>query len=451
MVRGLRLELNSRLRLSPPQVLVVGFGALILIGTILLTLPIATASGKPTTLVDALFTATSAVCITGLVVVDTATYWSRFGQVVILALFQVGGIGFMTLSSLAAILLGRRIFLHERMVIKEALNQVSLEGVVRLTRAVVVMTVLSEGAGALLLTLRWWNSYSPGEAIFRAVFHAVSAFSSAGFDLSGDYRSLTAFRSDFVVNLVLSTLFILGGLGFAVIVECLNWHRGHPLSLHSRLVLKTTAILIVFGTLFILLVEGRNPATLADASWKTKVLASYFQAVTPRTAGFNTLPISALRPATLLLIMLFMFIGASPGGTGGGIKTTTFVTLLLTVMATVRGKERTEVGGRCIPAWQVAKSMAIAFISLCLILGATTVLLLSEGKEFLPTLFEVVSAFGTVGLTMGLTTELSVLGRLVITAVMFAGRVGPLTMVLALAHQQYPKSVRFPEESIIVG
>ncbi|MGI6604355.1 MAG: potassium transporter TrkG [bacterium] len=167
-----------------------------LIGTILLTLPIATASGKPTTLVDALFTATSAVCITGLVVVDTATYWSRFGQVVILALFQVGGIGFMTLSSLAAILLGRRIFLHERMVIKEALNQVSLEGVVRLTRAVVVMTVLSEGAGALLLTLRWWNSYSPGEAIFRAVFHAVSAFSSAGFDLSGDYRSLTAFRSD---------------------------------------------------------------------------------------------------------------------------------------------------------------------------------------------------------------------------------------------------------------
>ncbi|MGI6604354.1 MAG: potassium transporter TrkG [bacterium] len=245
--------------------------------------------------------------------------------------------------------------------------------------------------------------------------------------------------------------FHLGGLGFAVIVECLNWHRGHPLSLHSRLVLKTTAILIVFGTLFILLVEGRNPATLADASWKTKVLASYFQAVTPRTAGFNTLPISALRPATLLLIMLFMFIGASPGGTGGGIKTTTFVTLLLTVMATVRGKERTEVGGRCIPAWQVAKSMAIAFISLCLILGATTVLLLSEGKEFLPTLFEVVSAFGTVGLTMGLTTELSVLGRLVITAVMFAGRVGPLTMVLALAHQQYPKSVRFPEESIIVG
>ncbi|HHY92734.1 MAG TPA: Trk family potassium uptake protein [Firmicutes bacterium] len=450
-MQGLRLELGSGWRLTPPQVLVIGFAAVILGGAFLLTLPIASAAGRPTPFINALFTATSAVCVTGLVVVDTATYWSRFGQVVILLLIQVGGLGFMTMSTLAAILLGRRIMLHQRLVIQEALNQISLEGVVRLTRAVILVTALIEGTGALLLTWHWWGLYPPGEAVFQGVFHAISAFCNAGFDLKGGFRSLTGYRTDVLVNLVITSLIILGGLGFSVIVELLNWPRERSLSLHARIVAKTTFMLIVVGTLFILFVESYNPATLAGKGVGEKLLASYFQAVTPRTAGFNTLNIADLRPATLFFMIILMYIGASPGGTGGGIKTTTFVTLVLAVLATVRGKGRAEVGNRSLPAGLVPKSLAIAFLSLSLVVGVTIALLISEGKELLMTMFEVTSAFGTVGLSMGLTTELSVLGRALIIALMFAGRVGPLTIAVAIGQRQRENHVRFPEEAITVG
>lgn len=450
-MRAFRLELGSGWRLTPPQVLVIGFASVILSGAFLLSLPMASATGRATPFIDALFTATSAVCVTGLVVVDTATHWSRFGHVVILVLIQIGGLGFMTLSTLAAILLGRRIMLHQRLVIQEALNQVSLKGIVRLTRAVVIFTAVIEGAGAVLLTWHWWGQYPPGEAVFQGIFHAISAFCNAGFDLKGDFRSLTAYRTDVLVNLVITSLIILGGLGFAVLVEFINWPHEKHLSLHSRIVVKVTLLLIIVGTLFIFLAESNNPATLAGKGLQEKILASYFQAVTPRTAGFNTLPIAALRPATLFVIVLLMFIGASPGGTGGGIKTTTFVTLFLAVVATVRGKSQTEVGNRSLPGGLVLKSLAIAFLSLSLVVVITIALLLSEGKELLPTLFEVTSAFGTVGLSMGLTTELSVVGRLLITALMFAGRVGPLTIAVAVAQRQQPNHVRFPEETIMVG
>lgn len=450
-MQRLKLELGLGWRLTPPQVLVIGFAAVILAGTFLLTLPISSATGRPTPFINALFTATSAVCVTGLVVVDTATYWSRFGQVVILVLIQIGGLGFMTLSTLAAILLGRRIMLHQRLVIQEALNQISLEGVVRLVKAVVIVTAVIEGTGALLLTWHWWKLYPPGEAIFQGIFHAVSAFCNAGFDLKGDFRSLTSYRTDILVNLVMTFLIILGGLGFSVLTEFINWPHQRSLSLHARIVVKTTLALISVGTLFILVVESYNPATLAGRSWSEKILASYFQAVTPRTAGFNTLPIADMRPASLFFIILLMYIGASPGGTGGGIKTTTFVTLALSVAATIRGKNRVEVGGRSLPVSTVPKSLAIAFLSLALVVGVTIALLLSEGQDLLPTLFEATSAFGTVGLSMGLTTQLSALGRLLITALMFAGRVGPLTIAVAVAQRQRENHVHFPEEAITVG
>lgn len=450
-MQRLKLELGLGWRLTPPQVLVIGFAAVILAGAFLLTLPISSATGQPTPFANALFTATSAVCVTGLVVVDTATYWSRFGQVVILVLIQIGGLGFMTLSTLAAILLGRRIMLHQRLVIQEALNQISLEGVVRLVKAVVIVTAVIEGTGALLLTWHWWKLYPPGEAIFQGIFHAVSAFCNAGFDLKGDFRSLTDYRTDILVNLVFTSLIILGGLGFGVLMEFINWPHQRSLSLHARIVVKTTLALIIVGTLFILVVESYNPATLAGRSWLEKILASYFQAVTPRTAGFNTLPIADMRPASLFFIILLMYIGASPGGTGGGIKTTTFVTLALSVAATVRGKNRVEIAGRSLPAYTIPKSLAIAFLSLALVVGITIALLLSEGQDFLPTLFEATSAFGTVGLSMGLTTQLSVLGRLLVTALMFAGRVGPLTIAVAVAQRQRENHVHFPEEAITVG
>lgn len=450
-MRTFHLELGPRLRLTPPQVLVLSFAAVILVGAVLLTLPVASCYHKSTSFIDALFTATSAVCVTGLVVVDTGTYWSRFGQVVLLSLIQIGGLGFMTISTLAAILLGRRVMLHQRLVIQEALNQVSLEGVVRLTKAVVAVTITIEAAGASCLAWYWWDKYPSGEAIFQGLFYAISAFCNAGFDLQGNFMSLTYYQGDLVVNLVISILIILGGIGFAVIVELLNWPHTHRLSLHTHIVLDTTILLIIIGSLFILAVESQNPATLAFAPWPERLLSSYFQAVTPRTAGFNTLPVSAMRPATLFFLVILMFIGASPAGTGGGIKTTTFVVLVMNVVSTISGKERIEIRERSIPPLLVAKSISIALLAISLIVALTLVLLLSEDSDLLTTLFEVTSAFGTVGLTMGLTPKLSVLGRLIIAALMFTGRVGPLTLAVAIAQRQRQNHLGYPEESIVVG
>ncbi len=446
-----RLELSPRWRLTPPQVLVTGFAAVILTGTFLLTLPVASVSHKPTAFIDALFTATSAVCVTGLVVVDTGTYWSRFGHIVLLGLIQIGGLGFMTLSTLASILFGRRIMLHQRLVIQEALNCVSLEGVVRLTKAILKFTVIVEAVGASFLSWRWWQQYSPGEAFFQGVFHSVSAFCNAGFDIKGDFLSLTTYRGDIVVNLVITSLIILGGLGFAVIVELLNWPHADKVSLHTHLVIKTTLLLTMLGMVFILIVESNNPATLALAPWKERLLASYFQAVTPCTAGFNTLPLESLRPATLFFLTLLMFVGASPGGTGGGIKTTTFVILIMSITNTIQGKSRIEIRERSIPSRLVLKSMAITLLSAFLVVTITLILLLSDGADFLTTLFETISAFGTVGLSIAFTPKLSVLGRFIIASLMFTGRVGPLTLAVAIAQRQKQNHINYPEESIVVG
>lgn len=451
-MRTFRAEQSSHWRLlTPPQVLVVGFAAVILIGTLLLTLPVASSAGISTPLIDAFFTSTSAVCVTGLVVVDTGTYWSRFGHIVLLSLIQIGGLGFMTLSTLAAILFGRRIMLHQRLIIQEALNRISLEGVVRLTKAVVIVTMSMEAVGAIFLSWRWWGYYPPKEAIFQGIFHAVSAFCNAGFDLKGNFSSLTSYREDLVVNLVITSLVILGGLGFAVIVELLNWHLTRRLSLHTYVVITSTVLLILTGTMFVLIVESSNPATLASASWSERFLASYFQAVTPRTAGFNTLNISDLRAATLFFLLLFMFIGASPGGTGGGIKTTTFAILFMNVLSTISGKERIEIRQRSIPSRLVPKSTAIVFLSLLLVVIVTLILLLSEGTDLLTTLFETVSAFATVGLSVGLTPKLSMPGRLVIAVLMFTGRIGPLTLAVAIAQRQKTNNAEYPEESLVVG
>jgi trk system potassium uptake protein TrkH len=450
-VRTFRLELGPHWRLTPPQVLAVGFAAVILAGTLLLTLPVACSAGTSTPFIDALFTSTSAVCVTGLVVVDTGTYWSRFGHTVLISLIQIGGLGFMTLSTLAAVLFGRRIMLHQRLIIQEALNRVSLEGVVRLTKAVVTVTLAIEAVGAIFLFWRWWGDYPPGEAIFQGIFHAISAFCNAGFDLKDNFSSLTAYRQDFGVNLVITFLIILGGLGFAVIIELWNWRLKHRLSLHAHVVITTTALLILIGTMFILAVESSNPATLATASWSEKFLASYFQAVTPRTAGFNTLEMSDLRPATLFFLLLLMFIGASPGGTGGGIKTTTFIILVMSVLSTTHGKGRIEIRQRSVPPRLVPKSAAVALLSLFVVVIVTLILLLSEGTDLLTALFETVSAFATVGLSVGLTPELSILGRLVIAALMFAGRIGPLTLAVAIAQRQEMNHVEYPEEQLVVG
>lgn len=438
------------IKATPPQILVTGFAAVILAGAFLLTLPAAVRPGEEINFLTSLFTATSAVCVTGLVVVDTATHWTTFGHVVILLLIQVGGLGFMTMATFFALLLGRKIGLRQRLLIQEALNQTNVAGIVRLAKYVLLFTFLSEFIFAAILTVRWSMDMGWGKGAWFGLFHAVSAFNNAGFDIFGGFRSLTGYVEDVTVNLSITSLIILGGIGFSVIVD-LARHLKNPrrLSLHSKLTLLVTGILLALGTILIYLLEANN--TLKTLSPLGKVLASYFQSVTPRTAGYNTLDMGGLRAATQFLIVILMFIGASPGSTGGGIKTTTFGTLVVAIRSMARGRADAEIFRRRIGKEQIYKAVVIFFLAATLVIIVALLLSVTEEADFLTVLFETTSAFGTVGLSMGLTPKLTELGRLLIIMTMFLGRVGPLTVAFALAQGQRKTSLRYPEEKIVVG
>lgn len=438
-------------RMRPAQILVLGFAFVIFGGTVLLSLPIANAVGQPTPFIDAFFTATSAVCVTGLVVQDTGTFFSHFGQVVILVLIQVGGLGFMTMATFLALLLGKRINLKERLLMQEALNQLTVEGIVKLVKRVLVITFAFEGTAALILGIRWSGELGFARGLYYGLFHAISAFNNAGFDLFGEFRSLTGFVSDSTVNIVFSLLIILGGLGFTVIVDLINKRRWHRLSLHSKIVFSTTTALLAVGTIMIFLLEYSNSRTMGPLGLSVKIWASWFQSVSPRTAGFNTIDIAGLTNATHLLMIILMFIGASPGSTGGGIKTTTFGSLVSAVRAMVRGKEDVELFDRRLPQDLVYRSLTITIVAAALVLGVAMILTITEKAAFLTILFETVSAFGTVGLSMGLTTKLTVVGKIIVALTMFAGRVGPLTLAFAVAQKQQKAVYRLAEEKIMIG
>ncbi len=433
---------------SPPKILVAGFAAVILAGAGLLCLPFASASGQAGDFLTALFTATSAVCVTGLVVVDTGTHWSFWGQLIILILIQIGGLGFMTMATLFFLLMGKRIGLKERMLIRESLNQIDVAGVVRLVRAVLIFTFATEGIFAFILSWRWFFDVGWPRCLWFGLFHSVSAFNNAGFDLFGDFRSLTAYAGDPVVVLSITTLIILGGIGFSVVMN-VSRRREKRLSLHSRLALTVTALLIGSGFFLFLLLEWSN--VLRTLPLSGKLLAAYFQSVTPRTAGYNTVDIAGLRSATQFLLIILMFIGASPGSTGGGIKTTTFGLLLVAAWSLARGREEPEVMRRRILPEQVYKALAVTLLAMSLVTTVTLVLSITEKADFLSILFETVSAFGTVGLSMGLTPHLTSLGRMLIILTMFAGRLGPLTLVFALAQRRRKTFVRYPEEKVLIG
>jgi trk system potassium uptake protein len=437
--------------ITPARVLVFGFATVILLGAILLALPVATISGQSIGFVNALFEATSAVCVTGLVVVDTATTFSVFGKIVIISLIQIGGLGFMTFATTIGILIGKKINLKERMLIKESLNQVTMEGMVKLAKYVVLVTLSIEGLGAIILTLAWLKELGWPNALYYGIFHAISSFCNAGFDLFGEYRSLTGFVDNYTVNLTVSTLIILGGIGFTVMADLYTKRSLRRLSLHTKLVLLVSLILIIFGTVFIFLTEYSNPKTLQPLSMSGKILSSYFQSVSPRTAGYNTLNLADLTMATQFLMVILMFIGASPSSTGGGIKTSTFGSMVVAVIAMIRGKEEAEIFNRRIPKEQIYKALSVTMLALFLVLFITMVLSITENADFLYILFETVSAFGTVGLTLGLTTKLTIIGKLLISFTMFAGRVGPVTIALSIGEKRRKANYAYPEEKIIVG
>lgn len=436
-----------RLTLSPAHTIIGGFAAIILIGAILLSLPIASESGRFTPFMTALFTATSATCVTGLVVVDTAEHYSTFGEIVILALIQLGGFGYMTSWSILALLLGWRIGLRERIILTESQSLYDLGGVVRFTRRLIVVTVAVEAAGALVLSARWLFEMPVGRALYMGLFHSVSAFNNAGFDLMGGFRSLRGYVGDPVISLTVAALGIVGGLGFSVLRDI----GARRLTLHSRTVLMATGVLLGAGTLLIWLLEMSNPATLGGLNEPSRLLAAFFQSVVPRTSGFSTLNTAAYTEPALVLTAALMFIGASPGGTGGGIKTTTFVAPLAVILATVRGSTDPTLFRRRLALPAVNRAVTIALVSAAFVGVMATLLTLIERVGFLTALFEVTSGFGTVGLSTGLTPNLSHMGRIVMMVTVFGGRVGLLTVVFGLTrHQQIPR-VRYPEERLYIG
>lgn len=435
--------------LTPPRLLSLGYVGVIITGTLLLRLPMATTTGVRTDLLTALFTATSATCVTGLIVENTGTYWSFFGQLVIMILIKVGGLGFMTAASIFFLLLGRRIHLHPRLVLREEYNQNQLAGMVELIRYVLLFTSTAEIIGGLLFMVRLLPEMASTRAIFFSLFHAVSAFNNAGFDLFGD--SLEGFVADPYVNLIITSLFVTAGLGFTVLMDLLRARRRRRISLHSRLVLYTSLVLSLLLFLPILLLEHSNPESIGQLSTSGKVLASFFQSLTPRTAGFHTIPIHSMHPASILLIMVAMFIGASPASTGGGVKTTTIAALFFSVSAHLKGEREVGLFYHRLPGWVVERAVSILLISLMIVMGMTLFLLITEDLPFLSLLFEVISAFGTVGLSLGATPQLSSLGRLGIIITMFIGRLGPLTIAYLLGTRRGPRGLRYPEEAILVG
>ncbi|WP_433943998.1 TrkH family potassium uptake protein [Paenibacillus sp. SN-8-1] len=441
-------------RLSPPQILVLGFAAIIMLGTLLLMLPISNTNGKSLEFINALFTSTSATCVTGLVVRDTGLDFTRFGQVVIMLLIQVGGLGFMTMATLFAMVFKRKISLKDRLLLQEAMNQNTMEGIVRLIRKVLTYSLLIELCAALVYSVRWAFDMPIGRAIYFGIFHAVSMFNNAGFDLFGEYRSLTQFVDDPVVNLVTMFLIVSGGIGFVVISDLTGFRTNRKkwkLSLHSKVVLSMTAALIVIGTLVIFVFEFTNTKTLAPLGWGGKIWGALFQSVTPRTAGANTLDIGALRQATQFFIIILMFIGASPGSTGGGIKTTTFTILVGAVLAMIRGRGELVLFRYRLAQERIHKAITVTMFALFLIITVTMILSATEDASFMSILFETTSAFGTVGLSMGLTAKLSVIGKVLISLTMFAGRLGLLTLAYALGPKKEKELYRHPEGKMIIG
>ena len=449
-------------RLKPPQLVALSFLAAIIVGTILLSLPFATANSDKVRFVDRLFTATSATCVTGLTVKDTAS-WTPFGQAVILGLFQMGGLGIMTLSTLFAILLGRKLTIKDGVVIQNTLKHPGATGVKKLLFYIITITLGVELAGAAALYLRWsaLGQWSGITRLYNAVFHSVSAFCNAGFSLF--HKSFTSFQSDTGINLIMMLLIFIGGIGFIVLLDIGKlkfWRKDRHLifsriSIQAKIALSVSISLILIGAAVIFFLERGN--VLEGLSLKDKLLGSFFQAVTPRTAGFNTLPIGSLAPSTLLFLIFLMFIGASPGSTGGGIKTCTFGIIIATVFCMLKNRGRVWLFRKTIPRAVVRKALAIFFMALAWIFLFTLLLSITEkdvvnGPNYmLKILFEITSAFGTVGLTTGITPFLTTIGKLIIILTMFVGRIGPLTLALAIALRDEKSLYNYPEERVMVG
>jgi trk system potassium uptake protein len=436
----------------------LGFIAVILTGTFLLMMPFSTSSGQWNDLIVALFTSTSAVCVTGHIVVDTATHFSRIGQAVIMVLIQVGGLGYMTATTFLLLLLGRRFGLKDKIAIQQALDRRALQGSTQVLQSIIATTLIFELTGAFILLLVFVPEIGWPKGIWYALFHSVSAWNNAGFSLFSD--NLMSYRANPLVNFAITGLIIFGGIGYEVIFEGYLWVRERFLrqkmrtvrSLNFRVAISTTMVLLVGGTLAIWLIEMRNSNTLGPLPIPQQILAAWFQAVTARTAGFNTIDNGQMTAAGLFVTIALMFIGGSPGGTAGGIKTTTARVLASATRAVLQGKEDIALYERHVPSSLILKAIGVAVGSSTAVVVATICIAIAEPKlDFIRILFEVVSAFATVGLSTGITAGLTVFSKLVLVAMMYFGRVGILLLIGALIGDPRPSVVQYPEESLLVG
>ncbi|MBE0436882.1 MAG: Ktr system potassium transporter B [Methylomicrobium sp.] len=437
---------HAVLKASPPAILVAGYLGLITAGTLLLKLEIAT--NKAIGWLDALFTATSAVTVTGLVVLDIGTDFSLFGQIIIALLIQSGGLGFMTFSILTAMNLGKRIGIKHQLLALEALNQTSMNKIWEVAVAVIYFAFAIEAVGLILLTVIWSDDYGWVRALYEAFFYTVSAFNNAGFALSAD--SLTRYVDNIPVNLVVSALFITGGLGFVVLLDLWQIRGWKKLQIYSKAMIGGTLMINLISWLVVWLFERHNPATIGNFPLTHQLIASWFQAVTPRTAGFNALPIESLSDSTTLLTLLLMFVGGGSLSTASGIKLGTFIVICMAIYAFLGRRDEVTLMQRSISQNIVMKAFAITLISIVLVFIGTLLLSVSERASLVDVLFEVVSALGTVGLSRGLTGELSVTGQWIIMILMFVGRLGPLTLVYVIATPK-PRGIKYPSVDIQVG
>jgi len=443
--------------LSPTRIFVLSFVAVILAGGILLWFPFSATKG-PLRFVDALFTSTSAVCVTGLVVIDVGKDLTTLGQVITIFLFQIGGLGIITFSTVFFVLMGRGISFKGREIVQSTFLHTPRRDFIAIAKMVLWFTFAIESIGTVLLFIRFSMDFPPGTALYHAVYNAISAFNNCGYSLFSD--NLMGYRGDIIVNLTIMGLIVHGGLGFIVQYEVFSWLKGiqKRLSVHAKIVLITTTILILSGAFLFYLFERNH--IIKDAPVLTKILASFFQSVTPRTAGFNTVDIGALTNATLLLMLVLMFIGASPGSTGGGVKTTSAALLVMLMWNRLKGNLDLNIFNRTVPREIVSRSISIIFASALSIAIVTSVLLIAGGGRLPPTesrhffveyLFDTVSAFGTVGLSMGVTPKLNDLQKYALILMMFAGRVGPLTLAFSLSRSTGGRSITYAEEGVMVG
>lgn len=445
--------MKKRVGLSYPKLIILVFLAVILVGAVLLSLPVSSKSGQGFPFLNALFTATSATCITGLTVYDIYVHFSEFGQAVILVLIQIGGLGVMSLVSLFFFMLGRKISFRQRMLMADSMSIEANKGIVRMMKRMLLITFGCEFLGAVVLSIRLIPDFGIFQGIWQSVFLSVAAFCNAGFDILGIAFPMSSlsflYVEDALVNITIMSLIVMGGLGFFVWSDIFDFRRGKKLKLHTKIVLISTVFLIISGAVIFYLLEANN--SFSELSFGGKILASFFQSVTTRTAGFFTVHPANLSDASKLVTILFMFIGGSPGSTAGGVKTVTVFLAVISAIAVIRGKKSIHFAGRKIDYKNVMQANAILMISFVAIATALLLLCITQDMPFIDLLFETVSAFGTVGISTNVTGNLNDVGKIIIMILMFFGRIGVMSIAIALTEKLKTDNIEYPEEKVMVG